>query len=217
VPNAQVTIWESDRKARTNSSGAFALDSLPSGTHFFEAIALGYTPFRTIVHLAPEQSNVTNVTLSSRATELARVTVTATYSRQMAQLEHRLGEFERHKTRGMGGYFLSPAEIERRPGNTSPARLIQGMPGVAVRCTTCGCEIMMTEARGPEGCSPTVYLDGRRSIFSASDLDLMLQARDILAIEVYSRAGARPIEYVETRSRNGCGALGVWTKPMLRR
>ncbi|MGH7712357.1 MAG: carboxypeptidase regulatory-like domain-containing protein, partial [Gemmatimonadaceae bacterium] len=208
VPNAEATVWDTGREGRTNARGVFALDSLPGGTHMLEVKALGYAPSRMIVNLASGRRASAHVVLTKSATELAAVNVTAKYSRHLA-------EFERHRRGSIGGHFIPPAEIEGRP-LASMGRLIQGLPGIIVRCRSRGCEVSMRRAAtyltsGIEECSPTVYVDGRKSPFSAEDVDIMMSAQDIAAIEVYARPVERPAEFIDPF--NKCGVIAIWTKP----
>ncbi len=156
VPNAAVTVLESGREARSNSLGVFVLDSLPAGTHMLEVMALGFVPVTMIVHLAPERRVVADVVLSRRPTELAPVTVIAQYNRNLAM-------FERHRTRSVGGHFLTAEEIARQP-ETSVGGLVRGLPGVTVRYIPReGYQVRMRRAatdfmRGIEECTPTIYM-----------------------------------------------------------
>jgi hypothetical protein len=174
-----------------------------------EVTALGFVSVTTIVHLAPERRAVADIVLSRRPTELARVTVIAEYSRNLA-------EFERHRTRGVGGHFLTAEEIARQPG-TSVGGLVRGLPGVIVRYIPReGYQVKMRRAAtafmsGIEECTPTLYIDGRRSVLGMEFVEGMIRSEEIAGIEVYARASERPMEFREMFDT--CGAIALWTKP----
>ncbi len=94
------------------------------------------------------------------------------------------------------------------------ARLIEGLPGVRVDCKyPHDCTVTMlrpsshVSTRGREVCVPSLYVDGRRD---QSDDFNFLDAKHILAVEVYPREVGRPLEFTDLH--NNCGAVAFWTR-----
>jgi hypothetical protein len=210
VANAQVSVWGTGRTARSNDRGAFLLDSLPGGTQTVAVRAIGYAAQEKTVHLTPVRATTVRFVFAERAVTLSRVTVRGEilYSRGMAQ-------FERNRARAIGGHFLLPRDIERRGRSTSLGSLLQGIAGVEVIRRREGTAILMRGAgtylrQGMGYCSPTLYIDGRRTMLSPSDAESFYVADDLAAIEVYARPMERPMEYQDF---NKCGAIGLWTRP----
>jgi hypothetical protein len=174
-----------------------------------EVTALGFTPVARIVHLAAGQRAAADVVLSKLPIELAAVKIVAKYDRNLAQ-------FERHRTRSIGGHFITPAEIERRPG-TSVGGLVRGLPGVIVRYVPReGYQVRMRRGatyvmNGIEECTPTLYIDGNRTFLGMEYVETLFRSEEIAGIEVYARAGERPMEFREMFDT--CGAIAIWTKP----
>jgi hypothetical protein len=210
VENAQVTVWGTGRTARSNDRGVFTLDSLPGGTRTVAVKALGYAPQEKVVHLAPNRAATARFDFVERAVTLSRVTVRSglVYSRGLAQ-------FERNRRRAFGGHFLLPRDIEMRTASMSLGALLQGVAGVEVIRRREGTSILMRAAAtyvrdGVGYCSPTLYIDGRRTMLSPTDVESFYVAGDLAAVEVYARPTERPVEYQDF---NKCGAIVLWTRP----
>ena len=204
VAGATVAVWGAQRSATSNERGAFALDSLPGGTHTAEARLIGYQPVRRIVQLAGGQSAAVDLVLGERVVVLEDVRVRGelVYGRSLA-------EFERRRRMGASQYFLGPQEIERRP-LTPLTRLLQGLPGVYVVCRAGECVVRMLGRPSlnlPRDCEPSLWIDGyldriREWTFLYSD--------EIAAVEVYPRGTNVPMEFYDG---NRCGAIVVTTRP----
>ncbi|MGH7714047.1 MAG: Plug domain-containing protein, partial [Gemmatimonadaceae bacterium] len=114
------------------------------------------------------------------------------------------------------GHFLTPEQIERQPG-MSVGGLVRGLPGVIVRYIPReGYQVKMRRAgtyvaQGIEECTPTVYIDGTRSMLGMEYVEILFRSEEIAAIEVYSRAIQRPAEFRDMFDT--CGAIAIWTKP----
>jgi hypothetical protein len=200
--------------ANTSSDrGYFALDNLPGGTHMLEVRTLGYLPATRIVHLDPDQPLQAEVFIGERLVTLETVRVQATlvFSRNLAR-------FQTNRERNPGGTFVGPREIERFRGMRF-SNLVQSIPGVRLSYNG-GFSILMNYAGTDDGqsaglCVPAIYLDGRRSQYTAGEIEGLYRADEIAGAEVYVRESQRPIEFQDANSR--CGAIAIWTRPELRR
>jgi hypothetical protein len=116
----------------------------------------------------------------------------------------RLRDFWLQRERGWGR-FITQADIERRnPFVVSD--LLRMIPGIEVRHV--GFTTQIRSTRGAATCSPTIWLDG--SPLPNDDVDAIVRPRDVAGIEVYSRYGETPAQFV--RGFNACGAIVIWTR-----
>jgi outer membrane receptor for ferrienterochelin and colicin len=106
------------------------------------------------------------------------------------------------KTGGMGSY-ITREDIEQKHAAYA-GELLQGVPGMRVRCGGARCQIV--SVRG--SCTPTFFMNGARS-----DLNMLQEANiqpdDIDAIEVYRSAAETPGQY---SGGDECGAIVLWTR-----
>jgi hypothetical protein len=203
VEGAHVLVWGTELEAVTNQRGAFILDSLPGGTRTLEVRAVRYVPVYATVQLSANRPATTDVKLAQRAVTLSTVTV-----RGELVYSKRLADFEARRSEGWGlvGHFISPAEIERRPG-TRLSGLLQGVSGVFVDSRRGGATVRMrSTSDAGDFCTPSLYVDGVRDV--VADFNEYLSDR-IAGIEVYPRDSWRPTEFVDA---NSCGAIAIWTR-----
>jgi hypothetical protein len=203
VEGAHALVWGTELEAVTNQRGVFTLDSLPAGTRTVEVRAVRYVPVYATVQLSANRSATADVTLSQRAVTLSTVTV-----RGELVYSKRLADFEARRSEGWGlvGHFISPAEIERRPG-TRLSGLLQGVSGVFVDSRRGGAVVRMRSTSDAGSfCTPSLYVDGTRDV--VADFNEYLSDR-IAGIEVYPRDSWRPTEFVDA---NACGAIAIWTR-----
>jgi hypothetical protein len=203
IEGAHVLVWGTELEAVTNGRGVFTLDSLPAGTRTLEVRGLRYVPVYATVQLSADRPATADATLSQRAVTLSTVTV-----RGELVYSKRLADFEARRSEGWGlvGHFISPAEIERRPG-TRLSGLLQGVSGVFVDSRRGGAVVRM-RSTGDAGslCTPSLYVDGIRDV--VADFNEYLSDR-IAGIEVYPRDSWRPTEFTDS---NACGAIAIWTR-----
>jgi protocatechuate 3,4-dioxygenase beta subunit len=199
VPNATVLVVGSSATARSGEDGRFRLDSLPAGTYSVEARAIGFAPGRAAVDLASGATRTAAVRLIRPATTLSAVVVKG--KREIAGSQ-KLADFEKRRTRGGFGSFITAEDIERRrPIYASD--VLRTVPGMRVSPSGNGFGQTVT---GRGNCQPTVYLDGQRMFGGSEDLDSYLRPNDIAGIEVYNGPGGRPAEY------QGDCVIAVFTK-----
>lgn len=208
VAGARLHVVGTTVDAATTTSGRFVLDSLPGGTQTLEVKSLGYLPTQHIVHLASSRPASIDVRILE-ATLLATVAVRAklVYARNLVR-------FQANQRTARQGFFMTPAEIERRPVSRF-SNLLHGIAGVRVSYQSGTMSIVM-DVPGSQGgtafnCEPAIYIDGARSRLSATDLESMYYTDEVAALEVYVRESLRPIEFQDAGSR--CGAIVVWTRP----
>ena len=200
LAGAVVGVWGTDVVGKTGEDGRFRLDSLPAGTHMVEARSIGYAPVREVADLSNVRTASVGLMLERQSTVLAGVTV---YGKRRAQWGDLEG-FARRSRRGMGGYFMSREDIEARR-LTTVTDLLRTVPGVHVTPKgSFGGEVTL---RG--NCAPAVYIDG--TLAADPDVDMLMDASDLGAVEVYQGAGQTPVEY-SARAGGTCGAILLWSK-----
>ena len=119
--------------------------------------------------------------------------------------DRRLAEFAERQRRGFGR-FVTAAQLEQR----NVSQLSDGLrmvPGLQVYPSQGSSKNVL---RGRRNCVPDVYLDGMRMHDGADDIDWIVSARDVLAVEVHLGIAAVPVQYA--RYGNDCGAVLIWTK-----
>jgi hypothetical protein len=175
---------------------------------------IGFAPWFGVVDL-PASATMT-VTLPQIAQLLAPVTVTSGGGPQSSTKTSLplAGFYERWMQRQKGalsGVFIGPEEIEfRHP--TKATRMLQGLNGVQLVCSMIGeCGIYATRPGGLQvggGCPMAVVLDGNQ-LYGSVSVDQLINANDIMAIEVYTRGGNMPISLQVNDTK--CGVVAFWT------
>lgn len=209
IAAARARIDGSDRESGTAGDGGFVLDSLPAGTQSLEVRAIGYSPREIVVHLTDAMATTLDVVLE-RAVVLPAVVTRA------AIIEQNLAIFEQHKRSSAGGFFLKPVRLEGYPGVQPVRALVQGLPGVAVTNSrglwVVSMQAPSTYGRGPptRPCTPPIFVDGKRSTFTFDDVNTLIDADDIVGVEVYTREAQIPSVY-SLDVNKPCGLISVWT------
>lgn len=202
VAGAQVNLSIAGRAATAGSSGAFALDSLPEGTHVLDLRAIGYAPIRVPVNLTAGAPVRETFGLTKITTIMDTVKVTAVRVYSGAQF----AGFERRRRMGTG-WFMGVEQLEAH-AYTYPTDLVTMAPGVFVRGVGPDALILM-RGNGGDLCIPTISVDGVRHVGDALDLQAIAPVSRIVGVEVYSRNAAIPVEL--PMAMNGCGVIAFWT------
>ena len=199
-PLSNVTVFAEGRDASvvTDTSGRFHLQ-VPSGTHDFTIMRLGYRAVHFNAEIAPDTTVMLTVTLRAVPRELETVQVTG---ERMSAALLRDGFYDRRE-RGFGQY-LDPEQVERLSGSVGQtSQMLRNMNGVRVRCPAVGaCAVSVMN-----GCL-TLFVDGVRQRNIA--LDERVSPGNVYAMEVYVRRALVPMEFVDPMSQ--CGAIVVWTR-----
>jgi hypothetical protein len=201
IANARVLVLGVEgRSATASEAGAFAIDSLPSGSWTVEARAIGFAPSRATAQLSTSRAADARIVMAKQAAQLDRVVVMGKrMSASTRALTDALDRVHRY-----GGTLISPADLERRQP-LWPSDLFRTIPGMQVLFNSAGSVI-----RGRGGCTPRVLLDGMPIQNGADDLDRIVSAADMMAVEVY-RGLLGPAEFSGPQG-GGCGTIAVWTK-----
>ncbi|MGH7678516.1 MAG: carboxypeptidase regulatory-like domain-containing protein [Gemmatimonadaceae bacterium] len=237
IVDAEVSVAGSSRSTRTNVSGAFRLDDVPTGSQTLRVRRVGYEPVDTAVIVATGTQEV-EVHLRRGAQRLDTIAVPARRARGIG----RDGFAER---RAMGfGKFLDSTTLRRNEHR----RLSDLLPDQGVRIIIPPqCSAQSLRRRGPNAQPPiappfcdvnpnkrvaisassrdacplqviidgsTMYRDRRTSgqpVQWENTFDLNgLSVSGVDLVEVYRRSSEMPQQF--TTDLGGCGALVIWTR-----
>ena len=232
LPIPGVTLKQKgSRDVVTDDSGQFRLTVKKDAKIALDLRRVGLFPGAFMAREAPDTA--IRLTMFARPQVLPATVVVA----QRKQLLERWGFYERQRNEAMGGYFITPEDLEkRRPRSVTGA--VEGVPGVKIDVGVAGADSPMIQGRN--GCIMNVYLDGHRLTPDSSltvhqrkrakakrldgvipagqqniahpmniQIDHLLDVKSILAVEVYPRAIQAPPQYMPPR--NDCGVVLLWT------
>lgn len=193
----------------TSQEGFFSITAEEPGDYFIVVQTLGYHPVVDGILELGEGGEITleiNLRPSPLELDSLEVVVRRTLS------ERRLGStgfFQRAKN-GFG-HHLTPEEIEKRDPQIL-GDLFRGIPGLVVSgWTGAGTQlIILRPGRGTSYCRPRIYVDGALAYVGAGGLETLVAAKDVAAVEVYTRGSSAPLQYGGTAA--ACGVVLIWTK-----
>ena len=204
LPNARVSLDETDAVTVTGADGRFTLGGLPSGTRILTVRAIGFEPVETAVPLRTRASGDLTVRMTRFALSLDTVRISA--MRDMAM--QRVG-FDERKSHGNGKFF-DPDEIRRR----NPLRLnnlLETLPGLRYTSSNAmGGRRTLSASRG----RPLTYVvDGKVWRGGDDGPDFWIASSEIGAIEYYGQDYVPPEFFA---MGVGSPLVVIWTKWYLR-
>jgi hypothetical protein len=204
LPNARVSLDETDAVTVSGPDGRFTLTDLPAGTRILTVRAIGFEPVETAVPLRSRASGDLTVRMTRFALTLDTVRVTA--MRDIAM--QRIG-FDERKSHGNGKFF-DPEEIRRR----DPLRLnnlLETLPGLTYSSSNAmGGRRTLSATRG----RPLTYIvDGKIWRGGDDGPDFWISSNEIGAVEYYGQ-GYVPPEFFAMGA--GSPLVVIWTKWYLR-
>ncbi len=206
VAGAIVAVTSTAAITRSGLNGEFSLSELPSGTQEVAVRSVGFDPAAVPVELTSRVPQSVNVTLHRAAPSLAPVVVTSKTDADLA----RLGFFERQKA--SAGFFLTPEDVAKAQPRVV-TDLIFLVPGWQVQTNSSGLTVLLPPrsayAEGASSCM-NVYIDhALMTRLAPGEFDSAIPARDVVAVEVYSRSTVPP-EFA--RAGESCVTIVVWTR-----
>lgn len=202
VANARVRIWGGQYATVTNEEGAYALSDVPAGTHTLEVRKIGFVPSRLAVDvLGDSEPTRVDVSISDFPTVIDTVRVMAMRPRALSA-----GSFEYRRQLGFGT-FLDAEQIERRlPQQFTD--LIRSTRGVLLSSNGTSSATVQMEGNSPGvACEPLLVLDGQRVPLMGMNINELIPAAIVRAVEIYPRRMEAPPEYQTA----DCGSIVVWT------
>lgn len=207
ISGVEISLSVPGLTVTSDSLGLFRLAGIPPGSHRVTVRKLGFLPATADLTFARGDSIDAEFVLTPVVTVLGEVAVTTTL------LDRRLIGFAERRKFGIGS-FLNSKELDAAPG-TRLSEKLRHLPGLAVvhsRDPSKPIRIVSTRGSGSilqpsRVCEVTIFLDG----VPAPDLRVNdMQPGEIAGLEWYAGASQVPPQYSGTR--NGCGALLVWTR-----
>ncbi len=196
----------------TDERGAVTLGSGKRQTFTVRVTRIGYSPWFGKVDL-PDTTEAFTVTLPRLAQSLEAVTVTGECAIK-SPLEL-TGFYDRWMMRQKGtlsAVFVGPEEIEfRHPDRIT--NMLNGLNGVQMIRACAGGRGNCGQVAFRPGCGPmAIVIDGQQQYPTKGgyvDIDMLLMASDVAAIEVYVRGGNMPVNF--QFQDTACGVIAFWT------
>lgn len=201
LAGVRVRLWGTTTEVRTDAGGEFRLSTSVAGTQLLDARIIGFVPLRRVVDVLPERGARIDLVMTDFPTEIDTVRVLAT----RRSPHDALAGFERRRRLGHG-QFLDPDDVElRRPLVFTD--LMRGLAGVHIRSVDLMTRTVQMRATSGLTCTPVVVVDGVRFPVDEVNVDDVIPADVVRAVEVYPRRMQAPAEYQAT----DCGSIVVWT------
>ena len=202
VAGARVRLWGTETEARANDAGEFRFAAAAAGTQLIDARMIGFVPLRRVVLVSPESGATVDLVMSDFPMEIDTVRVLA----RRPPSPVALAGFERRKRLGHGVFLDAEAVELRRPLLFTD--LMRGIPGVELFAQDQMTRtIRMRATNGNQSCVPVLVVDGMRLPLEDLNVDDVVPAELVKAIEVYPRRIQAPPEFQAT----DCGSVVVWT------
>jgi hypothetical protein len=208
VTPEQVPVWSGRVTVREGAStviaddGTFTVRNVMPGTQWVSVQAIGRAPTGVAVDLRPGDTMWLPVTLGAVPVTLAPVRVSGRPSRMLAEFE------DRRRAGSALGYFRDEADMADMPSMRSVLTSIPSVYLVKGRGNSDFQALLPNPGIGGRGwCVPALYIDG-----ALGDWDQVhtYRPKDLVGVEVYTRAGSAPLQYQQVAT--GCGVILIWTK-----
>jgi hypothetical protein len=205
VDAATVTLPSVGVGVLTDQRGNFRIEDVPPGEIEITIHHVAYGEQSALVEVSPGNTSVVEIRIDPQPIALEPLTVTVTTRPQW--LEH-AGFYDR-QAKSMGT-FLTPENIESR-ASIRFSELLRGIPGLFMRkvCQPhCYYWLSTSTNLRTVYCPPMLWMDGRRMhLEQPTDLDALVSAHDVAAIEFYRGISQTPPQFY-----GDCGSIVIWTK-----
>lgn len=209
LEGARVTLQGANagNTAITRANGEFTLDSLPSGTQALVIRKLGYAVTEQPVELASNTPARTEVKMGDFVPTLETVRVEAAENKALSDI----GYLSR-KQGGMGRFY-DGNRINHQSMSFSDVMRID--PSLRITPVGDGRSYRISDSRNAAGGCVNYWVDNTPwTEMQPGDIDGFVRPSEIVAIEVYSGAGAPP-QYQKS-GQSGCTSIVVWTQARVR-
>jgi hypothetical protein len=202
IPLAEVQ-WISPnggpRSVLTDSVGLFEVPEIPAGDHTLQVRRLGYRSRTVSLETrAADTGRLPDITLEPIPKELREVLVVGTGDELNGKLA---GFYSRKASHRFGTFIERESFVRSNPPRAS--QILRSVSGVQLQTSgRIGSVVRL------HGCKPMIWLDGQR--VPGGELDEIVTANDVAAIEVYPTLGAIPPQFLDLSSR--CGSIVVWLR-----
>lgn len=202
MPDVEVYIAKTERRARTDERGRWRITDPPPGAHVVVARSFGYVPYMREVIIGTASAESIDLVLRRYPNTLTPVEVRAQSNRSAMEADIVAERLTQLKATA-GRLFTRAYILEQRP--YSMAELIQGVPGIVVRRV--GDEIVAQNSRasavGGSGCTLQWFLD--ITPITAAGVT-SLDPLSVRSVEVYPQPVMLPGLPAQT---DRCGAIVI--------
>ena len=210
VVYAQVRLGGS-LAAVTDSLGVFEVSPRSSPPWSLEIRRIGYYAARLYLDAIPDAP--LEITLDRGSAELQRVMIEARESARNLELKGFYRRLRDHSAGSSAMHVVMPEDVEERRAHRA-SLLADGLPGVRILLYRFDRRTTYYSLFGSNQCPLTIYLDGTRLNAMSNpqlpvDIDNVITARDIAAVEAYARSSA-PAQY--SALPGTCGVVMFWTR-----
>lgn len=201
IAGAEVSpLDDPEKRAYTDSVGAFDLTNVPAGFHILRFRRLGLAPSVIQVRVAARGVTPANVVMTAGASVLSTVSVKA----PGGEVLHLPKEVAHRLTAGQGHYILAG---DARLGNShTTSDVFRRIQGITVKgdlaVSTRGINSLLAD---PCPLGIPLYVNG--ALMGNNTLDVVAPT-EIAAIEVYPTTASMP----PSMHPSPCGAIVIWTK-----
>ncbi|NOT08536.1 MAG: hypothetical protein HOP28_10065 [Gemmatimonadales bacterium] len=216
VPEAEVVLLQSGRKATTSRDGSFTLTTTETGKLVLVVRRIGFRPLYQEVVARVGQTTRTSYALEPSGARLPTINVHAPAARTW---QH---DFDERRARGFGT-FLDEAALRRFEGRTLDG-VVRVANNVTLRQTGYGQYSAYNRRNGGRvagaPCPYSIVLDGqvmfasdgiaKRGIGPPPDLRTLVDIMSLKGIEIYDGPAQTPKEFA--RLGSNCGVIVLWTK-----
>lgn len=225
LSGVDVSVPAQNKRATTDTRGAYRIDGLTAGRYAIVARRVGLTPLQDTIALA-DGAVQWNATMSVPPQMLDSVSVKA---EQRRTISPGLTGFEERRAAGFGR-FISADEL-RKKDNSKLSDVLRVLPGGnLVRAP--GGVVYFTSSRKPcdgpvflaskkcaqqqtPDCFATIYVDGIMFYSSQGggdppDINNIAPVSDLAGVEYYASDAVLPPKF--TSGNNGCGTVLFWTR-----
>lgn len=230
LSNVAVTIVDLNLTTQSDTRGRFRLTGIRPGNHVVTLQKIGFVPVRLLVTFGAADSVDVDAQLEQSGQQLDPVSVTS-----FEPSEWKLEEFETRRAMGMGGRFVTRAEIEANRGRQLPELLAQ-ISGPSLQHSHKSSRVWAYTRRGVTSimrngqthlteddillganvgtCYTAVIVDAVEAYTGADYQELFdlssIDVSTLAGVEFYPGGASLPAKYAGLRV--ACGLLILWTR-----
>ncbi len=209
VPLADVTVFRTTGRVKTNVRGRFRFIDVPAGQYLLIVRRIGYRPVSGIIDVPAGDTVRLAYTMEPVAQTLGAVVVTE------QRHSFRMQEFY-DRAKGGFGEFYTQEQIESRNSLTLTDLLKFSKTMSITTDNTSGHQIALSRREGGSltgvgagYCPMQVMLDGA-PLPTGFPMELLPSPKEVAGIEVYSGPATVPMKFAGPDRR--CGMVLIWTK-----
>jgi len=215
VAEADLYIAQLDRRATSDSTGAYRFSDVRSGVFDMQVRRLGFAQITRVVSVITGAESEIDIRLK----RIVTLDTVHTKAAAVAYISPALRGFEERKKMGFG-YFIDEA-LMRKNDNRTLGNTLRRIPGIVI-IETGSSELIASGRRSGSGkatsrpppCFAAVYLDGV-AIYTGppqTPPDLTrTPVRELAAAEFYHGGATLPVQFAAIKN-SSCGVLLLWTR-----